>query len=411
MFKMNKGQRMAVRQVLSAYNSGATAYALTGRPGTGKTTVTGEVVRQFRLMGKKVAVLAATNTASLHAKAVARKSGWYSCVTAWGTAHRGLSLYIDDDGSTKESGRTPLVSTLDVVIVDEASMLSEGIVQRLLKQSKFVLFVGDKWQLPPVGESQPSAFEVGTTELTQVMRQDDKQLKSALDGILTAMVEASDVDEATLTKWLVSDLEQWQQGVTTDPNTVALCFTNQEAERLNRIARMRAGYSDEYVIGDRLIVTAPVYKLNQFTGKNKLVLATNEVVIVQAAARVRGASTNDYPLWSLRVKSIQTGNEEYITVLDTSGDNVQWIEFLNETTAKQDIPVTAKVKYAYALTTHRSQGQEWENVLVNVDDFGRCQDDATRKRLLYTAISRTKSRLSLYRYGDSAATETASAVA
>ena len=49
--------------------------------------------------------------------------------------------------------------------------------------------------------------------------------------------------------------------------------------------------------------------------------------------------------------------------------------------------------YAYAITCHKSQGSEFDNLLVYNQPVGRTSED--RSRWLYTAITRAKNKLTL----------------
>jgi hypothetical protein len=56
-----------------------------------------------------------------------------------------------------------------------------------------------------------------------------------------------------------------------------------------------------------------------------------------------------------------------------------------------DAPVT----YAYALTTHKSQGSSFESVYIDAENVEECcqHDPGLMKRCLYTAVSRAKEKL------------------
>jgi len=56
---------------------------------------------------------------------------------------------------------------------------------------------------------------------------------------------------------------------------------------------------------------------------------------------------------------------------------------------------TVEFDYAYAITVHKAQGSQWDHVTVFDDGFGRDVD--TRKRWLYTALTRAVETLTLIR--------------
>lgn len=393
---LNSCQREAIKAIMQAYQLGISPYALSGGPGTGKTVTVGEVVKRFKMQSLRIAVLASSNSAVVRLKEVASRDGWYGAVELFGTTHRGLGWYMQEDEETGnletvESGNVR-IARVDVVIVDEASMLNKEIVDALVEQSKFVLFVGDQYQLLPVGEERSHAFDGPLSELTQIMRNSDKERVSLIKSVLRRIKgEDSDVD---LSSVCTNDLDEFQERLRSSPDSIALCFTNYEADRLNRVIRFKSGRVSEYEVGDRIIFTKSVYKYDHDRSKRYMAFSTNTIGIITAASK---ATIKGFKCWSLRVKSGWV--EDYILVWDNEGDNLHWNEFLMETEPKKEWPRVASVKYGYAMTVHRSQGHEWDNVFVNVSNFDRCIDEETKNRLLYVSLSRSKDKLLCYTGG------------
>lgn len=81
--------------------------------------------------------------------------------------------------------------------------------------------------------------------------------------------------------------------------------------------------------------------------------------------------------------------------LESSFDSVQALTkpFLNIPVSPQQF-VSKKINifdYGYAITTHKSQGSQWKNVLVYYEPMGKTKEQ--RQRLLYTAITRAEENL------------------
>ena len=388
--QLNQEQADAVQMTLRAYQNGHKEYFLSGAGGTGKTFTTGELVRQLHRTGARIAFCASTNAAVQRAKFVAERDHWDVLVRFWGTVHRVLGLRYDPEQDIVIDTYRGQPEAFDVIIVDEASMLNQNIVALLRSKAKFILFVGDANQLLPVGEDTSTAFSSPGSTLEKVVRQDSNdKLLAAILSARQAVKKEKDLDLGSLTDSLMTDLELWQAQLTGADNQIALCFTNDEADRLNRIVRTNLRRDDEYCPGDRIIFTANYYKKNPFTNRQTLVFATNEVATVQTATRCK---VYGFPCWSLRVKGFE--KEDYILVYDTKDQ--AWIDYLVETVVdKKKIPHVAKIKYAYALTTHRSQGNEWDEVFVQMRDYSRCQDEDTYNRLVYVALSRARKSVSI----------------
>jgi len=172
---------------------------LTGGAGTGKTTLTREIIEYYVSEGKKVAKLAST--------------GMAATLIGGQTLHSFLDLGIADSIEELElKGKLEikkkikkLVATMDLIIIDEISMVSAALFEMIrlrLLQSGFkgvLLAVGDFLQLPPVvrgygeiefafeSESwQRYDFETITLEINH--RSDDREFVKVLDKVRFAEV-------------------------------------------------------------------------------------------------------------------------------------------------------------------------------------------------------------------------------
>jgi exodeoxyribonuclease V alpha subunit len=141
---------------------------LTGGPGTGKTASMGTVVDVLRQHKKTVRLCAPTGKA---ARRLSETTGADAT-----TIHR-LLEWLPGEGFTRD--RENPIEGADVLIVDEASMLSVRLAQSLLDAvgpRTHVLLVGDVDQLAPVGpgrvlEDLIDSGAVPTTRLTEIFRQ------------------------------------------------------------------------------------------------------------------------------------------------------------------------------------------------------------------------------------------------
>ena len=50
------------------------------------------------------------------------------------------------------------------------------------------------------------------------------------------------------------------------------------------------------------------------------------------------------------------------------------------------------IDYGYAHTIHKSQGSTFENVLINDNDINICDDETTKRQLMYVALTRARQK-------------------
>jgi exodeoxyribonuclease V alpha subunit len=156
-------QQQAVRMALTSKLS-----VITGGPGVGKTTIVNGIVKIVRAKGCDVLLAAPTGRA---AKRMSEATG-----TPAQTIHR-LLRYDPHEGGFTMNERRPLKA--DLLIIDEASMLDIPLAYHLLKAIPLdasVVFVGDVDQLPSVGPGSFLGDLIGSgivpvARLTEIFRQ------------------------------------------------------------------------------------------------------------------------------------------------------------------------------------------------------------------------------------------------
>jgi len=156
-------QREAITTVLHAKLS-----IITGGPGVGKTTLVNSLLKIIRVKGLRIGLCAPTGRA---AKRLTETTGLPAK-----TIHRLLDFEPKTYGF-KHKQENPL--PIDVLIIDEASMIDIVLFNHLLKaipDSVAVIFVGDIDQLPSVGSGAVlsdliQSGIIKTVRLTEIFRQ------------------------------------------------------------------------------------------------------------------------------------------------------------------------------------------------------------------------------------------------
>ena len=167
---------------------------LTGGAGVGKTTITRAVIKEYEAQAKKVAKLASTGMAATLINGQTLHSFF-----DFGIASDKEALQTNAKYEIKKKIKK-LVSSMDLIVIDEISMVSSTLFEMIelrLKQADFqgsLLVVGDFLQLPPVVRGQAEvafAFESSSwenfaferVELTHIYRTDDVQFIELLHRV------------------------------------------------------------------------------------------------------------------------------------------------------------------------------------------------------------------------------------
>lgn len=369
---------------------------LTGLPGTGKTTSLRAVVRIFQDAGIRFLLCAPTGIAAknlsvrtgapaytIHRAFSARgqhddkRESNYTGIT--GDADRSASP--DYDGKWEYGPDNPYPA--DVVIIDEASMLDQHLLYRLLtctsSQTRMVI-VGDAAQLPSVGPGNvlrdliaSGSFPV--TSLTEIFRQKDT---SAIVYAAHA-IHRGDTPECD------------------PPSDFSLVRVTSDDEGLQIVLHLAQKLYDKrsnfQILSPRHAGTLGVTNMNarlrdllnpQSHGLQEMHVGEHTVREGDRVMVVR----NDYKL------GVFNGDVGKIARLDRKAREIELKIF-------GDVPLFVRVSYrdiaglirlAYACTVHKAQGLEYDVIVMPLMDGFRHQ---LQRNLLYTAVTRARQKVIL----------------
>lgn len=419
-------------------------FLLNGYAGTGKTSLMGVVVQVLTQRGIKVVLLAPTGRA-------AQVFSEYSHRAAF-TIHR--KIYRQDRYLSQGFSLAENKHSNTIFIVDEASMIanssSEGsffgsghllddLVQYVYNGNGCkLMLMGDGAQLPPVGQSESPALNsdvmrgYGLTPynitLTQIARQaaDSGILQNAT--IVRDIITRSVLEEPKLSLTQYSDIESLSGEFLLETlsdayerdgieETVIITRSNKRATLYNNGVRNTILYREEELsIGDILLVSKNnYYWANEYD--NIDFIANGDVMVVkrvwgevEQAYGLRFANVTvelpDHNHIEMDVKIIIDSLQSSTPALTVAQSERLYNEVLNECTGnkseryaqmkKHQYFNALQVKFAYAVTCHKSQGGQWKNVFV---DMGGIMPEALNTvdflRWLYTAITRAEKRVFL----------------
>lgn len=361
---------------------------ITGGPGTGKTTIIKCIIDILKRKNMSYVLAAPTGRA---AKRITETTGENAK-----TIHRLLEITKVEDGDFDSQVDFPIdVIDADVVIVDEASMIDVLLMNNLvkgLKSTAKLIIVGDADQLPSVGAGKvlKDIIESGiahTIFLTEIYRQSAKS-----DIILSA--HAIKAGEHISFKKDNTDM----YFIETD----SIDGVVEEVRSLVDY-RLKAKY-DEGFLGDIQILT-PIkksaigtYELNKMLQKVKLnpndnmihrksgdrVFYENDKVM-----QVVNNYDKNYDLDGVQGTGIYNGDMGKIIKINTA-EQYLTVEFDDRRRAKYDFDELDELEHAYAITVHKSQGSEFNTVII---PLYICYEKLFNRNLLYTAMTRAKNLL------------------
>lgn len=391
---LSASQRAAVE--LAARSS---VCAVTGLPGTGKTTSLRALVDLLEAGGDHVLLVAPTGVAARRLQdatgrtastvhralagrvdAVERESSYVGLVGAAGR-QPGLP---DPDGIWGSCGAKP--HEADAVVVDEASMLDEHLFYRILDGTRpkcRVILVGDPAQLPPVGpgsvlEDVAASGLVPTAHLSEVFRQ------AAQSPVIRA---AHAVHRGELPSCPVVSAAE-AAGLDQDAFVLVPAHSEEEAH-----ARVMELAPPIYQSGCSAQVLSPRH--GGAAGVTALNVGLRERLNPARSGLQEVRVGSDTIRQGDRVMVVQNNykygvyNGEVGEVTRVSGGQVHVLVRGTPSIAMtlEDREAARMVRLAYAVTIHKSQGLEYDVVVLPVlPSFGQ----QMTRRLFYTAITRAR---------------------
>jgi exodeoxyribonuclease V len=264
-----------------------------------------------------------------------------------------------------------------VIIVDECSMVSKEMFQRLINTGARFIFVGDPFQLPPVKAEacfqamQPNAM------LSEITRQasDNPIIRLSMQIRNGEFIQYPNVQAGnysvfyTQYRMLADDWLLFADKIITG--------WNEHRHRINQRIRRIKGHSSRFPqLGEPLVC-----RFNQADSDSTGMVNGTECECVEDAKLV-------YAVLNVKVKfrDNEFNKDIFVEPFMQTADPKNWRRYPIPTQERERI----QLEYSYAQTVHTAQGSEWDTVIV-VDDWKKSNPDY--RNWLYTAITRARVNL------------------
>jgi exodeoxyribonuclease-5 len=269
-----------------------------------------------------------------------------------------------------------------LIVLDEVSMVGEDMARDLMSFGKPILVLGDPGQLPPIRGEGAFTNDAPDIMLTEIHRQAEE---SAIIRLATMARRGEPIGfgqyDTFVWKMRKMDVtpEQCLRG------GQVICGLNATRLQLNNAMRRAAGFFDGYLPtgqGEKIICLRNQNDIGLING----MFVTLEDVVDEGSlyfsAIVRDEEGNAIGRVSAEGKPerlrIYKGHFEDHVAFDRGRHDRDW----------KNKRLLTEATYGWAITGHKSQGSQWENVIVWDDGLGR--NDADRRRWLYTVITRAE---------------------
>lgn len=272
-----------------------------------------------------------------------------------------------------------------LIIVDEGSMVGHGVANDLAMFGRPILAFGDPGQLPPVGDAygfdcaNPDAF------LTEIHRQ---AKDNPIIHLATLAREGKDIKIGDYGNG-VQVVDRRNDNVTMDMEREAmvLCGTHVKRWTLTKKIRNALGYTESGPCADEpLLFCKNSQKLPAMVNGTLVTCMTDHGDLEKGSA-----------YFPLRVRDDEGGGVEYDIEAVQGLFEEHHARKRNAYSCAPSMAFEAKVKkehidWGYVLTVHKSQGSQWDEVVVH-DESGAFREASAR--WLYTGITRAAKRLTL----------------
>lgn len=419
---------------------GRTEAVVVGPAGTGKTRLVSEIVKSLHKGGYNLAITTPTHKANAVIKNMIYQTGIRQDEIEVSTIHRFLGLKLVYEKNRQVLKLDPFNKQkfhVDVLIVDECSMISEDMYTYIMNQihrvRRAIIFIGDSCQLPPV-ESEGTKDETKLSptfnislkyELTEVLRQalDNPIIKLATDirkcigtnkDPMKYLRQIHGYDTVTTIEDEMLSLNVYRDYIKDYAHDSTELYDEVQENKIIAYTNYRVNFSNMYIRNELF----PDYAEIEFIKDEPIVfesITENCPYTVQEIIKcpdLRPESFMGIDCWQMtsingnailcvgpysRIK-LETHLDELVRNIENKNIN----PFSKRPYTWQDYYIIKNkinvINYPYATTAHKSQGSTFDNIWFDTDFIDRIGNNDTKCRIIYTALTRPRYQIMLKNY-------------
>lgn len=405
-----------------------TEMTISGPAGTGKTFLVQQLTKlgpahqqMVQLLDPSIADRTFTYTATTN-KAAEVLRGLLDQETS--TIHSTLGLRVQNDYKTGKQVLVPHTPpeplSHTIIFVDEASMINDQLATALRETIRKwtdckLVFIGDKYQLPPVKEDICSIFRADAPnvhELTEIQRQAKDspiiqlatQYRELLDNPSDTWPEIVPDDKSIFRyddKEAYLNVLRKEYSAPHAPDDLKIvAWANQRVHGYNNWIRNKIlGHTEVFEPGDLVTTNKPLFMNKRMFAPTDYRLEISKVT--EGTCQAEGIEVDGWWINFTKFRAANPYDNDPVVFQPRDWKRVNAIQraFAKDKnwgpyfTIKDD---WADLRPIHASTVHKAQGSTYRKVFVDLEDIGRNTRWRDLVRLLYVAITRASHEVHIY---------------
>ena len=371
--------------------------SLSGFAGTGKTTLMSFLADLLYEEGEQIAFVSFTGKAASVLNGKLRATDSIRNGSTVSTMHSLMYVpQIDKSGRVIGWGKRATIEQTTIV-VDEASMVYKELFTDLLEYKVPIIVLGDDGQLESLGE-HISLVKDANFDLKEVHRQalESQIIQLSIKARETGIIERGKYSPEVMKSSYIFDpisekvINNFAKSYAMNSDSIMLCGMHYTRVKLNTLVREANGIHTKLpIVGEKLICLRNNNKVGIFNGQHgKLTQILNESdLLTHVIIKMEDESTHECVVPNKIFGLTKYVDIETYIASTEFKDEVLELKLKWKTEAPLDI-----FDFGYAITGHKSQGSEWDNVLV-FEEYNQYQSPQQRSKWLYTVVTRSKDKL------------------